>query len=99
MITLVKKAILRFVDRLGYTIPKKPNRVGRTETDHIRYASKIEALERELLAARTEIAANDYPQLKAERDFYSSQMVEFQIHNRVLTEAATQHAFRAQALE
>ena len=84
MATLVKRAILSFVDRLGYTILKKPDR---------------EALERELLAARTEIAANDYPRLKAERDFYSNQMVELQTHNRVLTEAATQHALRAQELE
>src|SRR5262245_63106779 len=38
------------------------------------------------LAARAEIAANDYPRLKAERDFYSNQMVELQTHNRVLTE-------------
>src|SRR5262249_18567267 len=51
-----------------------------------------------LLAARTEIAANDYPRLKAERDFYSNQMVELQTHNRVLTEAATKNSFRVQEL-
>jgi hypothetical protein len=32
-------------------------------------ALREQGLERELLAARTEIAANDYPRLKAERDF------------------------------
>src|SRR5262249_62049280 len=62
-------------------------------------ALRVQELERELLAARTEIAANDYPRLKAERDFYSNQMVELQTHNRVLTETATQNAFRVQALQ
>jgi hypothetical protein len=59
-------------------------------------ALRVQELERELLAARTEIAANDYPRLKAERDFYSNQMVELQTHNRVLTETATKFARRLQ---
>jgi hypothetical protein len=56
MITAAKKAILGFVDRLGYTILKK--------SDRVQYGSQIEELERELLAARTEIAVNDYPRLR-----------------------------------
>jgi hypothetical protein len=59
----------------------------------------VQGLERELLAARTEIAANDYPRLKAERDFYSNQMVELQTYNQVLTETATQNSLRVQELE
>jgi hypothetical protein len=60
------------------------------------YALRVQELERELLAARTEIAANDYPRLKAERDFYSNRMVELQTHNQVLTETATKFARRLQ---
>ena len=88
MITAAKKAILGFVDRLGYTILKK--------SDRVQYGPQIEERERELLAARTEIVVNDYPRLKAQRDFYSNQMIELQTHNRVLTETATQNSLRLQ---
>jgi len=47
-----------------------------------KYRSQVQELERELLAARTEIAM--YPRLKAERDFYASQTEELTAHNRLL---------------
>src|SRR5262245_19909115 len=75
MITAVKKAILRIVERLGYTIPKKSE------------------------ATQNALLAEEYPRLKAERDFYSSQMAELQTQNMVLTKAATQYALQVQELE
>ena len=47
-----------------------------------KYRSQVQELERELLAARTEIAM--YPRLKAEHDFYASQTEELTAHNRLL---------------
>src|SRR6516164_471335 len=63
------------------------------------YALRGQELERELLAARTEIATNDYPRLEAERAFYLKRVVELEEHNRQLTESATKHALRVQKLE
>ena len=62
-------------------------------------AARVQELERELQAVRTELAAKDVPRLEAERAFYLEQMNKFEAHNRQLTEAATKYALRAQELE
>ena len=60
---------------------------------------RVQELEQELLAARTEIATIDYPSLEAQRAFYRQRANELEQHNRQLTEAATKYALRAQELE
>ena len=60
---------------------------------------RVQELEQELLAARTEIATIDYPRLEAERAFYRKRADELEEHNRQLTEAATQCSLRVQELE
>jgi chromosome segregation ATPase len=60
---------------------------------------RVQELEQELTAARTEIATNDFFRVQAERDFYRKRIVELEQHNREVTEAATQRASRVQELE
>ncbi len=60
---------------------------------------RVQELEQELLAARTEIARIDFPRLEAERAFYRKQADELEEHNRQLTEAVTQCSLRVQELE
>jgi chromosome segregation ATPase len=62
-------------------------------------AARIQELEQELSQVRTEFAANDFPRVEAERDFYCKRMQELEMHNQQLTEAATKYALRAQGLE
>ena len=60
---------------------------------------RVQELEQELLAARTEIATIDCPRLEAERAFYRKRADELEEHNRQLTEAATKYSLRVQKLE
>ena len=60
---------------------------------------RVQELEQDLLAARTEIARIDSPRLEAERAFYRKRADELEEHNRLLTEAATKYSLRVQELE
>src|SRR5262249_39241726 len=59
-------------------------------------ALRVQELEQDLLAARTEIGVHDYSRLKSGPEFYAQLLVQLQAHNRVLTETATKFARRLQ---
>jgi Carbohydrate esterase, sialic acid-specific acetylesterase len=103
MVFVLKHAIVRLLKQHGYVLLKQ-NEYEEHNAELTEAASEQAARARRLdqeqrLALRTEIAAKDYPRLEAERAFYSKRVAELEEHNRQLTEAATEHAMRAQALD
>jgi hypothetical protein len=87
MVIVLKRAILRFLQKRGYVLLKKD------EYDAAAIPSHSEA------AISSHSQAEVSSTLEAERAFYFKRVIELEEHNRQLTEAATKHASRAQELD
>jgi hypothetical protein len=102
MVTVLNRAIVRFLKQHGYVLLKQDeydeHNAELTEAAS-EQAARAQRLDQDLLALRTEIATKDYSRLEAERAFYSKRVTELEEHNRQLTEAATEQAVRAQRLD